>query len=272
LVNNIRKNGLTTPLLCRRGKRLENDYIDQKSGKAYPLYQWIIVDGESRFRAINILLEEGVKFPRGIAVRNVPQNSNEANWTMDMLNCNESKKLEPIELAKAYQRCQIAYNWSVQYIADGRGKSVTHVINTLAILGETPEVITAVKEGKATLANVRHINKEVKEDGIVEKVDRREEVARRLRNMIERVSTANENGEKMTVTSLIKNTVKKADNEILAEQLDAVLNALPPHRTTYTRDELEKMFDLLSEGHPIKNTINLVFGTQPVGATGTDGE
>jgi ParB/RepB/Spo0J family partition protein len=267
LMANIKQNGVMTPLECLRGEKLETPYIDPKNGKEYPQYQWIVVDGQCRLTAVQRLLEQGVDIRR-VPVMGVPQGSNEANHTFDMINANVGLRFTPIELAHAYKRLR-GMHYEVDEIAEKLGKSVQHVNQCLDLLEYDKDIQDALKEGKITANNVRQVEKSVKET-ITDKGDRIAEVEKRLQEAMERAKNQSElNGVDTKAVKAGKFIeTKKCDSETLADQLDAVLDALPK-RDSYKLTELEELYDMLKSGHPIKNSINTVFGIK-VGKTGTD--
>ena len=264
LRESIRERGLLTPLLCRRGEQCGN-YIDD-NGKEHPLYQWITIDGECRLRAVNMLLDEGYEIDR-IEVRSQRRNSNDADDMLDMFTSNQGLPFTEYESAITFKRFINLFKWDVQKIAKKTGKSPTYIYNALKLL-DYNEVIQTNLNDKVILPNdVRKIAKEVKES-VKNPVDRKGEVERRLQEAIERAKKATELSGSTVKASSFLNT-KKTDSVILAEQLDAVLMALPKQES-YKLKELEELFDMLSAGHPIKNAINTVFGVK-VSATGTEG-
>lgn len=118
LANSIEQNGVRVPI---RGYK--------KGGIN------IITDGHRRFKACQLLKE------RGVDVR-VPfladgRESNEETRVLDMLICNEGKKLNPVEQSEAIKRL-VNYGYSEDEIAKKTGFSKTYIAN-LILLNSAPK-------------------------------------------------------------------------------------------------------------------------------------
>lgn len=269
LENDIKENGVITPLLCRRYKKV-GIYTDPKTHKEYDLYSWIVIDGECRLRAINNLLEKGFELKR-VPVINERSNCTDADRSLYMLKCNEGLPFTKYERAKLYERL-LFYGWTKDEIAQKVSRSLNHVTDCLNLLAYSEDtqkmIVDKVIKPNNLVALEKQVKKDIKEGKIEEPLSRVKEVEKRLKEMCERTEELNENnnGGRIIKVSKVINE-KKNDSEILAEQLDAVLKALP-ERTSYSLVELKDLYDLLSAGHPIKHSINMIFSSKE--KTGTE--
>jgi len=270
LKTDIKKNSIITPLLCRRHKKV-GVYVNPSNGKEYDLWSWSVIDGECRKRAIDELLAEGCDIKR-VPVISERQNSNDADRALYMLKSNEGLAFTKYERAKLYQRF-MNFGWTKEEIAEKVSRSLNHVNECLGLLNYSDQVQKLLVDKKITANNVIAIEKQVKKDvsdGKIKKpTNRYAEVEQRLAQMMRKAEDASNEGGRIVKVGKIIN-VKKTESEELAEQLDAVLNALP-RKPSYTLAELEELYDLLSAGHPVKNSINSVFGSKVEAATGTEG-
>jgi ParB/RepB/Spo0J family partition protein len=268
LKNDIKKNGVITPLLCRRQKKV-GVYTDPKNNKEYGLWSWSVIDGECRLRAITELLDEGYEIKR-VPVINERKDSSDADRALYMLKSNEGLAFTKYERAKLYNRF-ISYGWTKDEIAEKVSRSISHVnecLNLLAYSEDTQKMIVdKVIKPNNLVALEKQVKRDVKEGRIEEPVSRVKEVEKRLEEMRKRTEEMNENnnGRIIKVSKVINE--KKSESEILAEQLDAVLKVIP-QRISYSLEELKDLYDYLSAGHPIKNSVNMAFSSKD--KTGTE--
>jgi len=278
LAESILARGIITPLLVRRGAQIP--LPEGYGGKSKDEYEWIIVDGESRFRAIKKLIAENRTSSLGIPASElfkripaivVPKGSNEANWLLDMVTANESLRLEPIELANMYYRLT-RMGWTVEEIAEKMGKSVAHVNSCLGLLEYGEDIKQAIVEKKITANKVRLVEKSIKDNpSLVNNGKTKIEVAEeRLRNFIAVQSKLVKEGKKAKIGDFIpkKENEKRSEKEILSEALNIVLGAIP-EQPTYTRKQFEELRDMCEAGHTVKNAINEAFGVK-IAKTGTE--
>jgi len=267
LRENIRENGVMTPLECRRGEKIKT-YVDEK-GKEHDIYSFILIDGECRLRAVNMLIEEGVPIV-AIPVILERRGSNAANRVLDMLNANIGLRFTPVELGKAYSKL-IKMGYTIQNIAQQVGKSVQYVNECLNLLEFNPTVVQGLVEGKITHNNVRQIQKKLKD---VDPSQRQKLVEKRLVNAIHRakevgekekagkyIDMSNEPTDQPAVASKRgrprkNNEVEKSDVQLFCENLIDVIESTPREEL---KQLIQEVIDMLEAGHPIKNTINTVF-------------
>jgi len=130
LINSIRENGVIQPLRV---------YKDEK--------QFIIIDGERRFRAIRAGQDGGVLSKTLSVPVIVMPKPTKTNALITSLLSNDGKPLLPLEEAYAYKRLKDE-KMSEDQIAKKIGRSTNHVINRLRLVEATPETKKALKEGK----------------------------------------------------------------------------------------------------------------------------
>jgi ParB/RepB/Spo0J family partition protein len=270
LANSIEKNGLITPLECRRHLKV-GTYVDDR-GKEYPLYSWVVVDGECRLRAIKKLIEKGVPF-RTVTVIPEKKNSNEANRVLDMVNANTGLPFTPVELGRAYQKL-LNFGWEYEEISEHVHKTVQYIKECLDLLSYDKDIQQAIVTKKIRAHNVRQVEKAVKkETGNNNQTSeaRKKAVADRLRAAINKAGAQAElNGKSVRVGTILNKEAKKTEGQILAEHLDAVLDAIPEMESVQIKD-LEELHTLLSDGKTPKDAINAVFGKKvEYAATGTE--
>jgi len=120
LANSIKINGVKVPV---RGYKKEGFY-------------WL-TDGERRFRACQLLAEQGVDVR--VPFLSDGSNVNNEQRVIDMLICNEGKKLNPVEQSEAVQRL-VNYGYVDKEIAEKTGFSIVYISN-LKLLNNAPKTI-----------------------------------------------------------------------------------------------------------------------------------
>jgi ParB family transcriptional regulator, chromosome partitioning protein len=90
----------------------------------------LILDGMHRKLALDLAISEGAQIQK-LAVTEF--SGDETQETLLLVNSAAGRALNPIELAVAYGRLK-AWNWSVNEIAKGAGKTAEHVRQTLKML------------------------------------------------------------------------------------------------------------------------------------------
>jgi len=121
LKESIRLGGVKTPLTVR----LVNDVV-------------YLVDGESRLRAVDELLAEGVEI-LSVPCQTTDRGENDAERAISMLDRNEGKQFNMQEQGILYKR-MLGYGWNMAQIAKRAGRSATHVGNCITLL-EAPSLI-----------------------------------------------------------------------------------------------------------------------------------
>jgi len=130
LTNSIRENGVFQPLRV---------YKEDKN--------YIIIDGERRFRAIRAGQDNGVLSKVLQVPVIVMPKPKKAEALITTLLSNDGKPLLPLEEAYAYKRLKDE-KMTEDQIAKKLGRSTNHVINRLKLVDATPETKKALKEGK----------------------------------------------------------------------------------------------------------------------------
>lgn len=139
LAAKIRKRGILQPLRVRR----DGDKV-------------MLVAGERRLRAVQLLREQGVKFERVPCVL-ADRHANETDNILDMLAENADRKdLTPIEEAEGFARL-MKYGMTEQQVAEEFGISESTLKNRLELLKASPAARKALQDGKASSAAVIQI-------------------------------------------------------------------------------------------------------------------
>jgi ParB/RepB/Spo0J family partition protein len=251
LAANIAVNGVLTPLECRR------EHIGKNPNNGEPVYKYVIIDGECRFRAVTSL--DGTDK----AVSRVPvilerTGNNEADRISDMLNANESLRFAPIELGTAYKKF-LRIGLTEEEIAQRLGKSLNHVKNCLELLEYDVNVIEAVKVNKITANNVRQLDKKVKDEGFLDDYTRKKEVSNRLEKAIMLAEEEGDTGKsgRLNVTKYLD--IKQTAEERLINAISLVTDTL--NKWNFTREQLHDLLEDLRSGQSMQNAINHIFGT-----------
>jgi ParB-like chromosome segregation protein Spo0J len=268
LADNIKENGVMTPLECRKGEKVGIGKDDK--GKEYDIFSYYLIDGECRKRAVDLLFEEGVVIAR-VPVLLEKKGSNPANRVLDMLNANIGLRFTPIELAFAYKKL-LNMGYTESEIAKQVGKTLQYVNECLSYINYSPRIQKGLLEGKITANNVRQLNKKLKD---IEPDKRLKETEKRLLSAINRAS---EVGEKEKAGKHIdmsveqpaepsikpkrgrpKQTTKKFDIEIFIDHLKYLLELLPSEKETYKLSELKEVIEMLEDGNPLLESIDKIF-------------
>lgn len=136
LAKSIKANGLLQPL---RIKRLVGEEITQL-GKLF-----VLIDGDRRLTAIELLIKKGHEFPEGVPAVIVDKDQTELTSLIQMFEANTGKAFLPLEEAAAYKRMKDA-GMTVAKICASVGRKQVHVISSLALLEADGELQTAVKD------------------------------------------------------------------------------------------------------------------------------
>jgi ParB family chromosome partitioning protein len=131
LVESIRQHGLNQPILVRR------------IGTHYEL-----IAGERRFRACQ---EVGMELIPAI-IKNV---SDQESLQLALIENLERQDLNPIEVARGYQRLVTEFGYTHQTIADVFGRSRSAVSNTVRLLNLPDDIQRAVESGDISEGHAR---------------------------------------------------------------------------------------------------------------------
>ena len=250
LAANIAENGILTPLICRR-EQIGKD----KKGEL--IYKYVIIDGECRFRAVNLLNEKERCVAR-IPVMLEREHNNDGDRILDMLNGNESLRFTPIELGYAYKKLQ-RLGWNDEKIAQRVGKSLNHVKECIALLGYDESVVEAVRENIVTANTVRLLDKKVKEEGTKDEYTRKKVVSERLQEAIKKVEE--EEGEtgkngKLSVSKILG--IKQTLEDRVISAIELIIDTVGEKRD-FTRTNLTDLLEDLQSGMKIQPAINKTF-------------
>jgi len=131
LVDSIKEKGILQPLMVRR------------KGEGYEL-----IAGERRWRAAQKAGLQKV----AVLIRNIPQ---EQQLEISLIENLQREELNPIEIARAYQRLIDELNYTQQDVGDKVGKDRTSVANFLRLLKLPGEVQEGLKEGRISMGHAR---------------------------------------------------------------------------------------------------------------------
>lgn len=134
LKESIRENGVKNPLWVR---------FDAQTKKA------ILVDGETRLRAVLELIAEGIEIAAVPAIGFA--GNNEADRLVLSLVANEGKPLTKLEQGAAFSRL-VDFGWALQQIASKTGHSMAHVTQCLALIDSPEEIKKMIIEKTITPA------------------------------------------------------------------------------------------------------------------------
>lgn len=136
LAKSIQANGLLQPLRVRGV--LPTD--EQPEGKFY-----VLVDGDRRLTAVELLMEQGEQFADGVPVIIVPKTQDDVTALVQMFEANTGKPFTPVEEATAFQRMRDA-GMSVKDIAARCGRSECHISDTLSLINATDELKSSIQK------------------------------------------------------------------------------------------------------------------------------
>lgn len=129
LAESIRVNGVKTPLTIRK---TSDDRI-------------VLVDGESRWRAVMKLIGEGVDIV-SVPCQAEGMHDDEATRAASMVVRNSGKQLTLLEQGDVYRRL-INYGWAEAKIAQQCGYSLQHIKDCLLLVSASPSIQGAVRAG-----------------------------------------------------------------------------------------------------------------------------
>lgn len=165
LMDSIREKGVLQPILVRPVIGLADRYE--------------IVAGERRWRAAK---EAGVN---EVPVMVVDLTDEEALETAIIENV-QRQDLNSLEEAQGYKRLMEEFGHSQEIIAKMIGKSRPHIANTLRLLGATPRIQGALKEGAITAGHARALLNHPKADDLLEKIIKEGASVRETENLVQR--------------------------------------------------------------------------------------
>lgn len=138
LAKSIKVNGILNPIRVKRiAPRTEGDRT----------LNFELVDGERRFTAVELILEDTPDFfPDGIPAIVIDKSQDDLTSLIQMFEANSGKAFLPLEEAAAYKRMRDA-GLSIKAICEHVGRAVPHVTEMLALLEADDSVKEAVKDG-----------------------------------------------------------------------------------------------------------------------------
>lgn len=138
LADSIRENGVKEPLTV---------YIED--GKM------ILTNGESRLRAVRLLLSQGVAIA-GVPVQTEPKNANEVDFLASQIIRNSGKPLTLLEQAALFRKL-IGHGLTEKDIAAKAGYTNERIRQILTLNQATPDVAAEVKAGTIAATTVQRI-------------------------------------------------------------------------------------------------------------------
>lgn len=145
LANSIREHGVLQPILVSAVSKSGSGAGADQPDSA-PAYE--IVAGERRFRAAQLAGLSEVP----VIVKNLGAAQ---NFQVALIENIQRADLNPIELAKGYQRLQAEFGMTQEAIAKAVGKDRAVVANALRLLGLAQEIQSAVEDGRISAAHAR---------------------------------------------------------------------------------------------------------------------
>lgn len=128
LAESIKANGVQQPIRCT----FENDW-------------YYVVDGHRRFKAAQLLYDEGIK-DLYLPVMIQPKGTSEEQTVVEMFIGNDGKPLTQLEQATGVERL-VFYGWDTTAIAAKLAKSRTHVENLLLLAKAPLKFKKLIKKG-----------------------------------------------------------------------------------------------------------------------------
>ena len=125
-----------------------------------------IIDGDRRFSAVEHLLKNGHEFPEGIPIVLQSKEVDDLQSLVNMFISNLGKPFLPLEEAEAFKRMRDG-GMTLEAVSSKTGKSVVHIINTLALIQAGDGLKDALASGEISTTLAKDIA--VKTKGDVEK-------------------------------------------------------------------------------------------------------
>ncbi len=176
LKNSILENGVIQPITVRRnGDRFE------------------LIAGERRLRAVK---ELGYSV---IPAFVMDVKSDDQMLELALVENIQREDLNPIELAKAYQKLQKDYNLTQEMVARKVGKDRATVANFIRLLKLPPEIQESLRKGEISMGHARSLMgisnpKEIR--GLWKKIVKRGWSVRRVEEEVRRIAKSEEGGRK----------------------------------------------------------------------------
>ncbi len=151
LAASIKANGLLLPLRIMRLDKpsilvVGEDGVYALQSDPKGQYLFVLIDGDRRLMAIELLLKKGHEFPEGIPVILADKGQSELTSLIQMFVTNTGKPFLPLEEASAYKRMQDG-GMTVKQICEAVGRKQVHVTEILALVQADESVKEAVKSG-----------------------------------------------------------------------------------------------------------------------------
>jgi ParB/RepB/Spo0J family partition protein len=136
LALSIKASGIKTPLTIRK---TSDDRV-------------ILVDGESRLRAVMLLIEQGIDIV-SVPCQAEGNHDDEATRVASMVIRNSGKQLTMLEQGDVYRRL-LNYGWTEQMIGDQCGYTPQHIKDCLLLIAAPADIQKAVRAGMVASAAV----------------------------------------------------------------------------------------------------------------------
>ena len=124
---------------------------------------FVLVEGHRRLAALQLIKERTKDAPKFKAIVN-PSGTTEEGRILQMFTTQDTKPLEPIEVAELLQRL-VNIGYSQTEVAAKIGKTPSYVSQMLALAKDSPEVKKAVREGALTASGASKLRKHQPEAG-----------------------------------------------------------------------------------------------------------
>lgn len=172
LKTSIVENGVRVPL---RG---------YKDGDVY-----VVTDGHRRFKAVNMILEEGINIARIPFISEKKKSLEER--VFDILLFNDGKTLTPLELGETYKKL-LSYGYNLTEIAKKIGKTIKHVSDMVKVACSTKELKKLINDGLVSASLVAEVKSKVRDD------EESEEIIKTISNIKKEDSKGDKKKEKIT--------------------------------------------------------------------------
>lgn len=161
--------------------------------------KFVLTNGESRYRAVMLLLEQGVEI-KTVPVMAEPRHASEADHIASQFIRNSGRPFTPMENAKLFTRL-IDLGWTERELAEKIGMT-TERVQQIARLNAVPEQVKGyIRKGRISTTLVQRIQAKAKNAGeITEKVK-------------EAIATAKADGKTKATPKHVKKSAPKTDGK-----------------------------------------------------------
>lgn len=226
LKNSIVENGVREPL---RGYRSKEDSI-----------KVVVTNGHRRYAAINIALESGVDIAR-VPIILEPRGYTEEDRILDMVICNDGKRLTMFEEGKVYKRL-VNLGYQQNEVAQKSGRSNTHVSNALTLTNVTKRVQNEIAKG------------EISDNTVLEIVKSTSDETQQLQMIAGAIAQAQTTGKKKATASNVPGLKSKSPIKILWEVIENFQKQGVQNEKT---ELIESLMTGIKEKQSVENLIEM---------------